>query len=66
MSQQLPFLEIKGPMGEEFTFALAQDHITVGRFADHNDIGLEPDPQQLVSRRIHFYIEREGRHLVGC
>jgi hypothetical protein len=38
---------------------LTKDRFTIGRFAEFNDIALEPDPQQLVSR-VHCAIERDS------
>ena len=40
--------------------ALTGARITVGRLADVNDIALQPDPQQLVTRVAHCTFEREG------
>ena len=34
--------------------------VTVGRLADANDVALEPDPQQLVTRTGHLALERRG------
>jgi DNA-binding winged helix-turn-helix (wHTH) protein len=34
--------------------------VTVGRLREFNDVALEPDPQQLVTRQVHCLIEREG------
>ncbi len=59
MSGLLPFLQVHGPGGEEFTVELKKDHLTIGRFAAFNDIGLEPDPQQLITRKAHCSIERQ-------
>ncbi len=60
MNQLLPFLEICGPEGEKFSVELTEDRFTIGRFQEYNDIGLEPDPQQLVTRRVHCIVEREA------
>ncbi len=60
MKSLLPILEVSGPAGEMFDVELDKDRITIGRFAAFNDIGLEPDPQQLVTRRAHCVIEREA------
>jgi hypothetical protein len=57
--EQFPSLKIHGPNGECFTVVLEKDRVTIGRFSEHNDIGLEPDPQQLITRRAHCWIERE-------
>jgi Transcriptional regulatory protein, C terminal/FHA domain len=40
---------------------LSDDRVTVGRLPDTNDIALEPDPQQLVTRSHHLMLERRGR-----
>ena len=60
MNTQLPYLEVHGPDGEEFTVELTQDRVTIGRFPDFNDVGLEPDPQQLVTRKVHCAVERDA------
>jgi hypothetical protein len=52
-------LKVSAPNGETFEIELDADRVTIGRFADLNDIGLEPDPQQLVTRRAHCVLERE-------
>jgi hypothetical protein len=59
VSELLPFLEVRGPEGQEFSVELTQDRVTVGRFPQFNDIALEPDPQQLVTRKGHCAIERD-------
>jgi hypothetical protein len=56
----LPVLEIHGPNGETSVVDLAKDHVSIGRFRELNDIGLEPDPQQLVTRKTHCILEHEG------
>jgi hypothetical protein len=56
----LPILKVSAPNGETFEVELNADRVTIGRFADLNDIGLEPDPQQLVTRRAHCVLEREA------
>jgi hypothetical protein len=53
-------LEIHGPNGETSVVDLVKDHVSIGRFHELNDIGLEPDPQQLVTRKTHCILEREG------
>jgi hypothetical protein len=55
----LPILEISGPEGQRFQVELVKDRITIGRFDLFNDVALEPDPQQLISRRVHALIERD-------
>ncbi len=60
MADKYPVLEILGPNGERFDYEVTQDHITIGRFAEFNDVSLEPDPQQLVTRRMHCVVERQA------
>jgi hypothetical protein len=57
---QLPQVEICSPEGQKFKVEVTKDRITIGRFRDFNDIALEPDPQQLVTRIGHFTIERDA------
>ncbi len=56
----LPIIEVQGPNGEKSTVELVKDRLTIGRFREFNDIGLEPDPQQLVTRKAHCVLEREA------
>jgi len=56
----LPKLKISGPNGERYEIELAKDRVTIGRFGEFNDVGLEPDPQQLITRKAHCVIEREA------
>ncbi|MBN1428914.1 MAG: winged helix-turn-helix domain-containing protein [Anaerolineae bacterium] len=56
----LPELEVQSPEGETFVVKLEKDRITIGRFRAFNDVGLEPDPQQLVTRKAHCAIEHEA------
>lgn len=60
MSVQLPFVEVRGPEDQKLTIELTSDRITIGRFREFNDVGLEPDPQQLITRRAHCAIERDA------
>jgi hypothetical protein len=57
LNAQLAYLEICGPDGQEFSVDLAKDRVTVGRFRDFNDVALEPDPQQLITRKVHCAVE---------
>lgn len=59
MKRLLPILEVHGPQGEQFTAELTKDRLTIGRFREFNDVGLEPDPQQLVTRKAHCVLEHE-------
>lgn len=58
MEKLLPCLDVHGPDGQHFSVELEKDRVTIGRFDLYNDIALEPDPQQLVSRKVHCAIER--------
>jgi hypothetical protein len=54
----LPYLDVHGPDDQHFTAELEKDRVTIGRFDLYNDVALEPDPQQLISRKVHCAIER--------
>jgi DNA-binding winged helix-turn-helix (wHTH) protein len=60
LTDLLPFLEIQGPDGQEQKIELSKERVTVGRFLEFNDVALDPDPQQLVTRKVHCSIERDG------
>ena len=60
MEAKLPFLEVHGLDGQEFTVELTRERLTIGRFREFNDISLEPDPQQLVTRKAHCSVESEA------
>jgi hypothetical protein len=60
LSDLLPFLEVYGPDGHTFRIDLTKERMTIGRLREFNDIALEPDPQQLVTRKAHCSVEREG------
>jgi len=55
----LPFLDVSGPDGQQFHVELANDRVTIGRFEQFNDVALEPDPQQLITRKVHCAVERD-------
>jgi hypothetical protein len=53
---------VSGPNGDAATpVVLAGARASVGRLPELNDIGLQPDPQRVVSRAGHCTFEREGR-----
>jgi Transcriptional regulatory protein, C terminal/FHA domain len=53
---------VSGPNGDApETVVLSGNRATVGRLPELNDIGLQPDPQRIVSRAGHCAFEREGR-----
>lgn len=60
METLFPFLKIRGPDGQESRFDLVKDRVTIGRFSEFNDVGLEPDAQQLVTRQAHCAVERDA------
>ncbi len=60
MNALLACLEVHGPEGQEFSIDLTKGHVTIGRFHEFNDVALEPDPQQLVTRKGHCTIECDG------
>lgn len=54
-------LDVAGPGSSvPFSVALTGSRLTVGRLREENDVVLEPDPHQLVSRVAHCTFEREG------
>jgi hypothetical protein len=53
-------LEVYDPEGKSFTVDLVKDRISIGRFRDFNDVSLEPDPQQLITRKTHCILERDA------
>ncbi|HLG62023.1 MAG TPA: winged helix-turn-helix domain-containing protein [Ktedonosporobacter sp.] len=58
MDSLLPYLEISGPDGQQMHVELSEDYITIGRFEQFNSIALQPDPQQLITRKVHCVLER--------
>jgi hypothetical protein len=54
-----PFLLITSPEREQFRAELRTDRVAIGRSDLFNDIALEPDPQQLITRKVHCVLERE-------
>jgi len=61
LDKQLAYLEVRGPDGQEFKLDLEKERVTIGRFHDFNDVALEPDPQQLVTRKVHCAIEQDAQ-----
>jgi hypothetical protein len=51
---------VSGPDGEKRGAVELSRRLTVGRLPDFNDIGLEPDPELLVTRAGHCTFEGEG------
>lgn len=60
MEEDLPFLDVSGPSGQHFRVDLTKDRITIGRLELFNDVALEPDPQHLITRKIHCSLERDA------
>jgi len=58
--QLLPVLDVHGPNGESFSVKVVKDRVTIGRLSQYNDVSLEPDPQQFVTRKVHCAVERDG------
>ncbi len=54
-----PYLLITSPDGEQFRAEVTTDRVTIGRSDLFNDIALEPDPQQLITRKVHCVLSRE-------
>ena len=60
---RFPYFEVSGPDGASFCVEMKADRLTIGRYQQFNDIALEPDPQQLVTRKAHCTVERDSQ---GC
>ncbi len=59
--ESLAEIVVRRPDGTHLAaLELAGDRIAIGRLPEANDIALEPDPQQLVTRASHCTLEREG------
>jgi hypothetical protein len=57
----IPTLEVTDPDGQPYqTLALKEDRLTIGRIAVYNDLALEPDPQQLISRKGYCALEHDA------
>ena len=57
----LPTLEVFDGDNQLYqTLELKEDRLTIGRLAVYNDLALEPDPQQLISRKGHCALERDA------
>ena len=56
-----PQVIVLGPDGRRLAeVRLAGERVSVGRLPEANDIALEPDPEQLVTRVAHCSFERQG------
>lgn len=45
-STLFPYLEVTGPGGEHFRVEITGERVTIGRYKEFNDIGLDPDPHR--------------------
>ncbi|MGH2507295.1 MAG: winged helix-turn-helix domain-containing protein [Ktedonobacteraceae bacterium] len=63
-----PYLEILSPEGgEPVVVPLTKPRITIGRDPSRNDVVLQPDPQRLVSRGEHCFLQEQGSYwYIGC
>jgi hypothetical protein len=52
-----PYLIFKSLNGEQTNFTFSNEKLLIGRLPDINDIALQPDPQNLVTRHMHCFIE---------
>jgi len=65
MDESRAYIEVCGIEGQKSRVTLTAERVTIGRFVEHNDIALQPDPQHLVTRVHHCSIERaEGFYWV--
>lgn len=53
----MPFLILKSLNGNQTNFTISDEKLLIGRLPDVNDIALQPDPQSLVTRHMHCFIE---------
>lgn len=60
MDAREAYLDILGPDGSNRRVGLTGPRLTIGRLGGANDIALEPDPQLLVTRQVHCFVERDG------
>ena len=59
MNALRPYLAITSPDGQKRTLELSLDRMTIGRMQELNDVALEPDPQKLITRQVHCFVERD-------
>ncbi|MEX1013907.1 MAG: FHA domain-containing protein, partial [Candidatus Paceibacterota bacterium] len=53
----LPYFILTSIDGDQKKIAISKEKILIGRLSDINDISLSPDPQQLITRYMHCFIE---------
>jgi pSer/pThr/pTyr-binding forkhead associated (FHA) protein len=52
-----PYITITSLNGEQHKISVTKDKILIGRLPDINDISLQPDPQNLITRHMHCSVE---------
>ncbi len=52
-----PYLILKSLNGEKTSFTITIEKLLIGRLPDVNDISLQPDPFNLVTRHMHCFVE---------
>jgi len=52
-----PYLIFKSLNGNQTNFTISNERLIIGRLPDLNDIALQPDTQNLVTRHMHCFIE---------
>lgn len=52
-----PYLLINSLNGDQTIFTISNERTLIGRLPDLNDIALQPDTQNLVTRHMHCFIE---------
>lgn len=58
MDEERAYLVVKDLNGVESRITIEGQRVSIGRFQEHNDIALQPDPQHLVTRVNHCTVER--------
>ena len=59
MEARLADLVVHGPDGQTFEVPLGHKRVTIGRLPEYNEVALQPDPEQRVTRHAHCIVERE-------
>ena len=57
----VPFLILNSLNGKKTNFTISSDKLIIGRLPGLNDIALQPDPQNLVTRHMHCFVEIRNR-----
>ena len=53
----VPTIILKSLNGKQTKFTIPNEKFLIGRLSDLNDIALQPDPQNLVTRHMHCFVE---------